>query len=55
MHYIKELIHEQIIALKYCPIAEQVADIFTKPFTEVKYTHLRDLLGVWDVVERGVP
>ena len=54
MHYIRELIQGQIIALQYCPTAEQVADIFTKPFTEVKYTHLRDLLGVRDVAERGV-
>lgn len=55
MHYIRELIHEQIIALQYCPAAEQVINIFTKPFIEVKYTHLRDLLGMWDVAERGVP
>lgn len=55
MDYIRELIHEQIIALQYCPIAEQVSNIFTKPFTKVKYTHLWDLLGVWDVIERGVP
>ena len=51
MHYIRELIQEQIIALQYYPTAEQVADIFTKPFTEVKYTNLRDLLGVRDVAE----
>jgi hypothetical protein len=55
MHYIRELIQGQIIALQYCPTEQQVADIFTKPFTEVKYTRLRDLLGVRDVVERGVP
>eukprot|EP00253_Pinus_taeda_P027691 PITA_27691 len=34
MHFIRELIHDGIIDLQYCPSSEQIADIFTKTFTE---------------------
>ena len=46
MHYIRELVHDRTIALQYCPIDEQIADIFTKNLTEKKFTYLRSLLGV---------
>lgn len=46
MHFIRKLIHGQIIDLGFCPSSEQVADIFTKPFTESKFLHLRALFGV---------
>jgi hypothetical protein len=36
MHYIRELVHDRIIDLQYCPSTEQTADIFTKTFTEQK-------------------
>ena len=32
MHYIWELVHDRTITLHYCPIEDQIADIFTKPF-----------------------
>ena len=34
MHYIRELVHERTIILQYCPIDEQIADMFTKIFSE---------------------
>eukprot|EP00253_Pinus_taeda_P019211 PITA_19211 len=48
MHFIRELIHDGIIDLQYCPSSEQIADIFTKTFIEQKFRFLRDRLGVKD-------
>ena len=45
MHYIKELVHDRTIILQYCPTDEQIADIFTKSFSE-KFTYLNSRLGV---------
>eukprot|EP00253_Pinus_taeda_P002436 PITA_02436 len=48
MHFIRELTHDGIIDLQYCPSSEQIADIFTKPFTKQKFQFLRDRLEVKD-------
>jgi hypothetical protein len=37
MHYIREMVHDRIIDLQYCPSTEQTTDIFTKTFTEQKF------------------
>eukprot|EP00253_Pinus_taeda_P011895 PITA_11895 len=50
MHYIRDLVHDRIIDLQFCPSAEQTADIFNKTFTEHKFHSLRDRLGVKDIV-----
>eukprot|EP00253_Pinus_taeda_P016548 PITA_16548 len=50
MHYIRDLVHDQVIDLQFCPSAKQTADIFTKTFTEQKFRSLRDRLGVKDTV-----
>eukprot|EP00253_Pinus_taeda_P001884 PITA_01884 len=50
MHYIRDLVHDRVIDLQFCPSAEQTADIFTKTFTEQKFRSLRDRLGVKDTV-----
>ena len=46
MHYIRELVHDRNIILQYYPTDEQIVDIFTKIFSENKFTYLRSLLGV---------
>ena len=46
MHYIRELVHDRTIIMQYCMSDEQIADIFTKIFSEKKFTYLRSLLGV---------
>ena len=46
MHYIRELVHDMTIILQYCLADEQIEDIFTKIFSENKFTYLRSLLGV---------
>ena len=46
IHYIRELVHDMTITLQYYPTDEQIADIFTKIFSENKFTYLCSLLGV---------
>ena len=46
MHYIRELVHDRTIILQYCLTDEQIADIFTKRFSEKKFTYLRSLSWV---------
>jgi len=48
MHYIRELVHDRTITLHYCLTEDQIADIFTKSFTEKRFSFLRSLLGVKD-------
>ena len=48
MHYIEELVHNMTITLYYCLIEEQVANFFTKYFTERIFLYLTSLLGVKD-------
>jgi hypothetical protein len=37
MHFIRGQIQDGVIDMQFCPSSEQVADIFTKPFTEQKF------------------
>jgi hypothetical protein len=53
MQFIKNLIHDQVIEVLFCPTEDQVANIFTKSLTEVKFSKLRSMLGVQDVVIKG--
>ena len=48
MHYIRTLVHEQVISLQYFPSVEKTVDIFTKSFTKKTFTYLRSLIGVDD-------
>eukprot|EP00253_Pinus_taeda_P031817 PITA_31817 len=50
MHYIRDLVHDQVIHLQFYPLAEQTADIFTKTFTEQNFCSPRDHLAVKDIV-----
>ncbi|XP_057863759.2 secreted RxLR effector protein 161-like [Cryptomeria japonica] len=40
MPFIRDLIHDGIVDLQYCPMSQQIADIFTKTFTEQKFHFL---------------
>jgi len=53
MHYIINLINDHVLEVLYCPIEDQVADIFTKTLTKVKFTKLRPMVGVQEVVIKG--
>eukprot|EP00253_Pinus_taeda_P007459 PITA_07459 len=54
MHFIRKLIHDHVLEVQYCSTDDQVADIFTKALTEAKFTKLRYMLGVQEVVTKGV-
>jgi hypothetical protein len=51
MNYIHELIHDRFISLQYFPIEQQFANIFTKSFTEKKFSELRAMLGLVEIAE----
>eukprot|EP00253_Pinus_taeda_P011391 PITA_11391 len=53
MHFIRNLIHDHVLEVQYCSTDDQVADIFTKALTEAKFTKLRYMLGVQEVVTKG--
>eukprot|EP00253_Pinus_taeda_P024571 PITA_24571 len=45
MHFIRKLIHDHVLEVKYCSTDDQVADIFTKALIEAKFTKLRFMVG----------
>ena len=53
MHFIRKLIHDHVLEVQYCSTDDQVADIFTKAITEAKFTKLRFMVGVHEVVTTG--
>ena len=53
MHFIRKLINDHVLEVLYCPTEDQVADIFTKTFTEVKFTKLRPIVSIQEVVIKG--
>jgi hypothetical protein len=53
MHFIRKLIHDQVIEVLFFPTEDQVADIFTKSLTEAKFSKLQSMLGVQEVVIKG--
>eukprot|EP00253_Pinus_taeda_P030177 PITA_30177 len=53
MHFIRKLIHNHVLEVQYCSTDDQVEDIFTKALTEAKFTKLRFMVGVQEVVTKG--
>ena len=53
MHFIIKLVNDHILEVLYCPIEDQVADIFMKTLIEVRFTKLRPMVGVQEVVIKG--
>jgi len=45
-HKIRELIAEEEVMIKYCPIEEQIVDIFTKPLKMESFYKLKKMLGM---------
>ena len=54
MHFIRNLVHDRVIEVLYCPTDDQVADISTKSLIEVKFSKLRSMLGVQECVLKVV-
>jgi hypothetical protein len=53
MHFIRKLIHDQVIKVLFFPTEDQVTEIFTKSLTEEKFSKLRSMLWVQEVVIKG--
>jgi hypothetical protein len=53
MHFIINLIHDQVIEVLFCPTNDQVVEIFTKSLTEVNFSKLQSMLGVHEVFIKG--
>eukprot|EP00253_Pinus_taeda_P004736 PITA_04736 len=53
MHFIRNLIHGHVLEVQYCSTDDQVANIFKKALTEVKFTKLRFMVGVQEVITKG--
>ncbi len=45
-HWVHEKVEDGIIELEYIPMADQTADIFTKPLDSVKFEKFRNTLGL---------
>lgn len=43
LHFVRDCVKTGIIALKYCPTKNNVADLLTKPLAGIKIKHLRNL------------
>ena len=50
MHYIRGIVHDEVIDLQYFPSSEQVTNIFTKVFSEKNLKNIKCLLGIDDHV-----
>eukprot|EP00253_Pinus_taeda_P012497 PITA_12497 len=53
MHFIRKLIQDHVLEVQYCSTNDQIADIFTKALIEAKFTKLRFMVGVQEVVTKG--
>eukprot|EP00253_Pinus_taeda_P019701 PITA_19701 len=53
MHFIRKLIHDHVLEVQYCSTDDQVANIFTKALIEAKFTKLRFMVGLQEVVTKG--
>ena len=50
MKFTRKLIHDLVIEVLFFPTKDQFVDIFTKSLTEAKFSNLRSMLGVQEVV-----
>lgn len=46
--FIRDCIENNLIDCKYCPTENMIADILTKPLNRLKFTKLRNLMGLHD-------
>jgi hypothetical protein len=50
-HFLRDLVNEGVVELKYCNSQEQVADLMTKPLKLEQFEKLRGMLGMVSVSE----
>jgi hypothetical protein len=52
-HYLRQLVHENIVSLEYCRTKDQVANIFTQPLDEAIFIKVRMMLGIQEAAIIG--
>ncbi|KAE9611781.1 putative RNA-directed DNA polymerase [Lupinus albus] len=50
-HFLRDLVNEGIVKLKYCNTQNQIADIMTKPLKKEQFIRLRGMLGLMSARE----
>jgi hypothetical protein len=45
-HYIIDMVQRKVVHVQYLPTHEQIADIFTKPFSRTKFEFFRERFGL---------
>lgn len=50
-HFLRDLVNEGVVELKYCNSQEQVADLITKPLKLEQFEKLCGMLGMVSVSE----
>lgn len=50
-HFIRDVIQQGDVTVKYCPTQQQIADIMTKPLQRIVFERLRDQLHMVKVVD----
>ena len=45
-HFIRDVVEEKEVEMKYVRTQNQVADIFTKALSKEKFIYFRDLMGI---------
>jgi hypothetical protein len=45
-HYIRDMVQMKAVHVQYLSTHEQVADVFTKPFSKSKFEYFRERLGL---------
>ena len=53
VHYIRDLVQENIVNLQFCPSEDRTTNIFTKSMLEAKFLKLRSMLGMIEVNIKG--
>ena len=52
-HYLRPLVHENIVTLFYCRTDNKIVDILIKPLSEAKFLNFCSLLGLQEVAIKG--
>jgi len=52
-HYLRQLVHENIVSLIYCRIDDQVDDIFSKTLSTTKFIKLHMMLRIQEATIMG--
>jgi hypothetical protein len=45
-HYIRDMVQRKIIDVQYLPTHENITNIFTKPFSKMKFEYFHERLGM---------